>query len=202
MVGLVAFYTLKGELHNLLPLTGMSSGQIGVYVGSTVVKIVQRGFWAMLILALLDYLYQRWEFERNLKMTKQEVKEEYKQTEGDPQVKARIRSLQRTMARKRMMAEVPEADVVVTNPQHLAIALRYDSSNMSAPRVVAKGAGLLAQRIKDLALEHKVVVIEDKPLAQNLYRLVDIDEEIPAVLYRAVAEILAHVYRLKGRVHG
>ena len=202
VVGLVAFYTLKGELHHLLPLTDMSCVQISVYVGSTMVKIMQRGFWAMLILALLDYLYQRWEFERNLKMTKQEVKEEYKQTEGDPQVKARIRSLQRTMARKRMMAEVPKADVIITNPHHLAVALRYDAASMQAPTVVAKGAGFLAQRIKNLALQHKVPVVEDKPLAQNLYRSVDIDEEIPAALYRAVAEILAHVYRLKGKLYG
>jgi flagellar biosynthetic protein FlhB len=202
VVGAVAFFTLKGELYHLLPLTGMSCGQISVYLGSTVVKLIQRGFWAMLILALLDYLYQRWEFERNLKMTKQEVKEEYKQTEGDPQVKARIRSLQRTMARKRMMAEVPRADVVITNPLHLAVALRYDAASMQAPTIVAKGAGILAQRIKDLALEHDIPLVEDKPLAQNLYRLVDIDEEIPAALYRAVAEILAHVYKLKGRLHG
>ena len=202
VVGLVVFYTLKGELYHMMPLTAMSCGQISIYVGSTVVKIMQRGFWAMLILALLDYLYQRWEFERNLKMTKQEVKEEYKQTEGDPQVKARIRSLQRTIARKRMMAEVPKADVVITNPKHFAVALRYDAASMQAPAVVAKGAGFLAQRIKDLALEHEVPVVEDKPLAQNLYRSVDIDQEIPAALYRAVAEILAHVYRLKGRMHG
>ena len=202
VVGLVTFYTLKGEMYHLIPLTEMDISQIGTYLGATVVKIVQRGFWAILVLALLDYLYQRWEFERNLKMTKQEVKEEFKQTEGDPQVKARIRSLQRAMARKRMMAEVPKADVVITNPQNLAVALHYEPATMQAPTVVAKGAGFMAQRIRRVAEEHQVAVIEDKPLAQNLYRSVDIGEEIPAALYRAVAEILGHVYRLKGRMHG
>jgi flagellar biosynthetic protein FlhB len=202
LVGCVVFWTLEGELDELLPLTRMSCGQISTYLGKTVVKIIERSFWVMLVLAILDYAFQRWEFERNLKMTKQEVKEEYKQTQGDPQVKARIRSVQKTMARRRMMAEVPRADVVITNPEHVAVALRYDASIMAAPTVVAKGADLLAQQIKTLAREHRVPIIEDEALAQNLYRWVDIDQQIPAALYRAVAEILAHVYRLKGRMRG
>jgi flagellar biosynthetic protein FlhB len=147
-------------------------------------------------MAVLDYLYQKWEFEQNLKMTKQEVKDEFKQTEGDPLVKSRIRSIQRDMARRRMMEEVPKADVVITNPVHLAVALRYDQEKMAAPTVVAKGAEKIAQRIKTVAKEHNVTIIEDRPLAQNLYKI-DMGEEIPSRFYQAVAEILAYVYGLK-----
>ncbi|MBW1980216.1 MAG: flagellar biosynthesis protein FlhB [Deltaproteobacteria bacterium] len=200
VVGLVVYWTLKGEFRQLLPLAEMNTAQISRYLGSATLKIMQRGFWAMLVLAILDYAYQRWEFERNLKMTKQEVKEELKQSEGDPHVKGRIRSLQRTMARRRMMAEVPKADVVITNPEHLAVALRYEAATMNAPTVVAKGAALIAERIKELAREHQVAIVEDKPLAQNLYRTVDIGQEIPVALFQAVAMVLAHVYRLKGKV--
>ena len=135
-------------------------------------------------------------------MTKQEVKDEFKQTEGDPMVKSRIRSIQREMARRRMMEEVPKADVVITNPTHLAIALRYDQERMPAPTVVAKGAEKIAQRIKALAKEHNVPIVEDRPLAQNLYKI-DIGGELPSQFYQAIAEILAYVYGLKkkeGRV--
>jgi flagellar biosynthesis protein FlhB len=200
VVGWVAYLTLKGEMENLPPLVDMSCGQISIYLGNTMVKIMVRGFWVMLVLALLDYGYQRWEYEKNLMMSKQELKEEYRQTEGDPLIRGRIRSIQRAMARRRMMAEVPKADVVITNPEHVAVALRYDAKAMAAPTVVAKGANLLAQRIKAVAMEHQVPLVEDKPLAQNLYRLVDVGKEIPAALYRAVAAILAHVYRLRGRM--
>ena len=200
VVGWVAYLTLKGEMKNLPPLVDMSCGQISVYLGNTMVKVMVRGFWVMLVLALLDYGYQKWEYEKNLMMSKQELKEEYRQTEGDPLIRGRIRSLQRAMARRRMMAEVPKADVVITNPEHVAVALRYDAKAMAAPTVVAKGANLLAERIKAVAMEHQVPLVEDKPLAQNLYRLVDVGKEIPAALYRAVAAILAHVYRLKGRM--
>jgi flagellar biosynthetic protein FlhB len=200
VVGWVAYLTLKGEMKNLPPLVDMSCGQISVYLGNTMVKVMVRGFWVMLVLALLDYGYQKWEYEKNLMMSKQELKEEYRQTEGDPLIRGRIRSIQRAMARRRMMAEVPKADVVITNPEHVAVALRYDAKAMAAPTVVAKGANLLAQRIKAVAMEHRVPLVEDKPLAQNLYRLVDVGKEIPAALYRAVAAILAHVYRLKGRM--
>jgi len=200
VVGWVAYLTLKGEMENLPPLVDVSCGQISLYLGNTMVKVMVRGFWVMLVLALLDYGYQRWEYERNLMMSKQELKEEYRQTEGDPLIRGRIRSIRRAMARRRMMAEVPKADVVITNPEHVAVALRYDAKAMAAPTVVAKGANLLAQRIKDLALEHGVPLMEDKPLAQNLYRWVNVGAQIPATLYRAVAAILAHVYRMKGRM--
>jgi len=153
----------------------------------------------MLLLAIADYAFQRWQFEKQLKMTKQEVKDEMKQTEGDPLVKSRIKSIQIQTARRRMMQEVPEADVVVTNPTHLAMAIRYDSGSMGAPRVVAKGAGHVAERIKQLASDHHIPVIENKKLAQNLYKLVKLGEEVPIQLYQAVAELLAYVYKLKGK---
>jgi flagellar biosynthetic protein FlhB len=151
------------------------------------------------VLAALDYIYQRWQHEESLKMTKQEIKDERKQTEGDPQVKSRIRSLQRQAAYQRMMAEVPKSDVVITNPTHLAVALRFDPAEMAAPRVTAKGADFIAERIRDIARESNVPIVENKPLAQALYKMAELGDYIPVDLYRAVAEVLAYVYRLKGR---
>jgi flagellar biosynthetic protein FlhB len=148
---------------------------------------------------VLDYLYQRWSNEQRLKMTKQEMREELRQTEGDPQLRARIRSLQREMSRARMMQNVPKADVVVTNPTHYAVALMYDREVMHAPRVVAKGADFIAERIKAIAAEHKITMVENVTVARELYNNVDIGQEIPEQFFRAVAEILAFVYRLKGR---
>jgi flagellar biosynthetic protein FlhB len=153
----------------------------------------------MLVVAILDYAYQRWKFLEEQKMTKKEVKDETKQTEGDPMVKSRIRQLQQEAARKRMMAAVPEADVVVTNPTRLAVALKYDNTQMDAPMVVAKGAGPVAENIRRIARENDVPLVEDKLLARNLYRNVDIDNVVPMEYYQAVAELLAYVYRLKNR---
>ena len=153
----------------------------------------------MLVLALLDWAYQKYDFEKNLKMSKQEIKDEHKQTEGDPQVKSRIRAIQRDQARKRMMGAVPDADVVVTNPTHLAVALLYKMDEMDAPKVVAKGANRIAERIKALATENGVPVIEDKPLAQALYKAVEVGDSIPSDLFEATATILAHVYRMKNQ---
>jgi flagellar biosynthetic protein FlhB len=167
------------------------------YIGKVMFRIVVTTAWVLIVLAILDYLYQRWEFEKGLKMTKQEVKDEFKQTEGDPRVKSRIKRAQREQARRRMMANVPKADVVITNPVHLAVALEYDGTRMIAPRVVAKGAGVIAENIKEIARKHGVPVVENKPVAQLLYKMVDIDGLIPEKLYRAVAEILAYVYSLK-----
>lgn len=163
--------------------------QLGVTVGL-------RTAVAMLVIAIADYLFQRWQFEKNLRMTKQEVKEEMKRYEN-PQLKARIRSRQRQLAMSRMMAAVPEADVVITNPIHLAIALRYESGKSHAPRIVAKGQRLVAERIKEKARQHRVPMVENKPLAQALFKSVEIGQEVPADLYQAVAEVLAFVYRLK-----
>ena len=150
----------------------------------------------IMIMALMDYGYQKWQTTQDLKMTKQEVKDEMKQSEGDPQIKGKIRQKQRQMAMARMMKEVPKADVIVTNPTHYAIALSYQQG-MSAPLVVAKGQDLVAQRIKEIAREARVPIIENKPLARAIYAAVQIGDAIPQELYQAVAEVLAYVYRLK-----
>jgi len=169
------------------------------FTGWVAFKICLGACVTLIVLAALDYAYQRWEYEKSLRMTKQEVKDEYKQTEGDPNVKARIRSIQLETARRRMMEAVPEADVVITNPTHLAVALRFDAHKMAAPCVVAKGSGYVAERIKQIAEEHHVPIVENKPLARTLVKTVDIGDVIPVELYKAVAQILAYVYRLKGR---
>ena len=196
IVGWAAFSTIKDEFDHLIPLIYQEQGQILSFLAQTALKVVTKCCWVLAIMAILDYIYQKWEFEQNLKMTKQEVKDELKQTEGDPQVKSRIRSLQREMARRRMMEEVPKADVVITNPTHLAVAIRYDMENMTAPMVVAKGANRVAFRIRELAEENRIPVVENKILAQNLYKL-GMGDEIPPQLYQAVAEILAYIYDLK-----
>ena len=148
----------------------------------------------MIFLVVIDYAFQKWDFEKRNKMTKQEVKDEFKRTEGDPLIKSRIKSIQMEMARKRMMQAVPEADVVITNPIHLAVAIKYDSSSMDAPKLLAKGAGKIAQRIKDLAEEHDIPIMENRELARNLHSLVDIGQEIPPVLFQAVDEVLDYIY--------
>jgi flagellar biosynthetic protein FlhB len=154
----------------------------------------------MIAIAVLDYLYQKYEFEKSIKMSKQDLKEENKDTEGSPLVKSRVRQIQREMARQRMMAAVPLADAVITNPIHLAVALKYETEKGNAPYVLAKGERLIAERIKEIARDHDIPIIEDKPLARALFRMCDVGDFVPAQLYRAVAELLAYVYRLKGKV--
>ncbi len=193
----LVYITIKGEIENFIPLSEQSVGEILVYIGKLAFKIVFRTCLLLIILAIFDYLYQRWEYEKNLKMSKQEVKDEFKQTEGDPIIRARIKRLQREAARKRMMASVPKADVVITNPTHLAVAIHYDQSRMSAPKVVAKGRGHIAEKIKQIATENRVTIVEDRPLAQILYKMVDVDEVIPTNLYKAVAEVMAFVYSMR-----
>jgi flagellar biosynthetic protein FlhB len=149
------------------------------------------------LLGAADYLYQKWEFDKSIMMSKQEIKEEYKQMEGDPQIKRRIRQKQRELASRRMMADVPKADVIVTNPSHIAVAIQYDQKSMDAPIVVAKGEDFVAQKIRSVAEEHGIPIVENKPLARALMAQVEIGEAIPEDLYRAVAEVLAFVYRLK-----
>ncbi len=197
-VGTVAYLMLRKELELIPSLTHQSVGDILAFVGRVSFKICLNVCLALMILAILDFAYQRWEHEKSLKMTKQEVKDEFKQTEGDPKVKARIRSIQLETARQRMMEAVPTADVVITNPTHLAVAIRFDAATMTAPQVVAKGAGYVAERIKQIAAENGVPCVENKPLARTLFKIVDIGRTIPVDLYKAVAEVLAYVYRLRG----
>jgi flagellar biosynthetic protein FlhB len=196
VVGYILYMTLKGERDKIISLSDMPIRMAVAQVASIIFKM---GMWTALflfVLAAFDYAYQRWDYERSLRMTKQEFKEEMKHTEGDPLTKARIRSIQREVATRRMMQEVPKADVIITNPTALAVALKYDKEVDSAPKICAKGARLIAERIKAIAREHDVPIIEDKPLARALYKL-KLGREIPVVLYKAVAEILAQVYRLE-----
>lgn len=193
-IGGVAIWRSKDELLSLAtqPLgTALPDALhlIAVCCGTTVA--------GMLVVAALDVPYQLWEYSKKLRMTKEEVKREHRENEGDPHVKGRIRQQQRAIARRRMMAAVPKADVVVTNPTHFAVALKYTDGEMRAPKVVAKGVNLVAARIRELAAEHNVPLLEAPPLARALYHNVDIEREIPGSLYSAVAEVLAWVYQLK-----
>jgi flagellar biosynthesis protein FlhB len=195
----IAIAAVQGVIGEIVQIgaTGLlaAPGMLGDILFNILLRLAVAGA----LLAGLDYGLQRWRFNRELRMTKQEVKEEIRQTEGDPQIKARIRRLQRQMARKRMMQDVPKATVVVANPTHFAVALRYVSGQMRAPIVVAMGQDLLAQQIRALAEQHGIPVVENPPLARSLYATAKIGREIPAQMYRAVAEVLAFVYRLRRR---
>jgi len=194
IVGYVAYAEIKKAMPAFIPLMDQTPGQILAFAAKTAFWLFLKCAITIAIIAAIDYAFQRWQFMSKMKMTKQELKEEAKMTEGDPLVKGRIRSIQMQMARRRMMEEVPKADVVITNPTHLSIALRYDSATMTAPVVLAKGAGVIAQRIREIAAEHRIPLVEDKPLARALFKTAAIGEPIPENLYQAVAEVLAHVY--------
>lgn len=196
LVGIVAFYTVKKEFYKLPSMTELDTQGILIYGGGVSFRILINSCIVIFVLAVLDYAFQRWDYEKGLRMTKEEIREEMKQMEGDPHIRARIRSLQREAARKRMMEAVPKADVIVTNPTHIAVAIKYETGSR-APVVVAKGAGFIAEKIKEIARENRVIVMENKPLARAMYKMVDIGKEIPSELYQAVAEILAYVYKLK-----
>ena len=198
IVGSVAYITVSAEMKHVHLLGDMEFNSIITYILLTIFKIFIRCTLAMIFLVAIDYAFQKWDFEKRLKMSKKEVKDEFKRTEGDPLIKSRIRSIQMEMARKRMMQEVPQADVVITNPTKLAVALKYDSSIMGAPKLLAKGAGKIAKRIRELAEKHDIPVVENKELAQGLYSSVEIGQEVPPILYQAVAEVLAYIYKLKG----
>jgi len=196
LIGAVAYYTVKNEFNEALYLVAMDISETIRYLARVGFLVMSRACGILIILGLLDFLFVRWEMEQKMKMTKHEQKEEFKDTEGDPQIKSRIRSIQYQIARKRMMAEVPKADVVVTNPTHLSVALLYKRGEMEAPQVVAKGAGHIAMRIREVAKEHGVPLVENPPVARALHKI-DIGAMIPEELFKAVAEILAYVYNLK-----
>jgi flagellar biosynthetic protein FlhB len=200
IVGGIAYLTIRGEMDGIRELGRMEVASIAIFILKVILKIFFRVCIVMIFLAAMDYAFQKWQFEQQLKMTKQEIKEEYKHTEGDPLIKSRIRKVQMEVARRRMMQEVPEADVVVTNPVHLAVAIKYDRAKMSAPHVIAKGAEFVAEKIKALAREHNVPVVENKELARSLYRSAEVGDEVPMDFYQAVAEVLAYVYKIKGKV--
>lgn len=193
-------YSYLFKNYAIIPdLMNMDVRQTAAYIGDMLYNIGIRAGSVLFILAIFDYGFQVWEHERNLKMTKQEVKDEYKQTEGNPQIKGRIREKQRQMAMRRMMSEVPKADVVITNPTHFAIAVKYDPVKSESPTVLAKGKDLIAKQIREKAKEHNIPLVENPPLAQTLYKTVEIGQNIPSDLYKAVAEVLAYVYNLKNQ---
>jgi flagellar biosynthetic protein FlhB len=196
VIGYIMFFYILERFSDISCLLDMDLGEIVRYIGKAVVGIGLRAGGVLMALAVLDYCYQRLEFNRSIMMTKQELKEEYKQTEGDPRLKSKIRERQRLLSTRRMMADVPKADVVISNPTHLAVAVKYDPEKAKAPYVLAKGKGLIAERIKRIAAQHHVTVVENKGLAKSLYQSVDIGEMIPPELYQAVAEVLAFVYSL------
>jgi len=198
IIGGIGYIAVKSEMKELPRLGDMEIASIIVYILRTAAMIIIKCVLAMVFLVAIDYAFQKWDFEKKLKMSKKEVKDEHKSSEGDPLVKSRIRSIQMQMARKRMMQAVPQADVVITNPTYLAIALSYDNSSMDAPKLLAKGAGKVAERIKALAEKHDIPILENRELARSLYSLVEIGQEIPPSLYKAIAEVLAYIYKLKG----
>ena len=195
IVGWVGYITIKNEMDQIILLGGLPFDEIVTYIFKTTFTLFIRCTLAMIVIVILDYAFQKWQFEKKLKMSKKEIKDESKESEGDPMVKSRIRNIQMQMARNRMMQDVPNADVVITNPTHYAVALKYDDTTMGAPRVLAKGKGEIARKIKELAREHSILIYENRELARNLYKMVEINQEVPPLLYQAVAEVLAYVYK-------
>ena len=197
LVGGVVYLTIAAQFPRLYSLVEVPIETLGGVIGHMVSRVFLTASLSLIILGILDYAYSRWEYEKSLKMTKEEIKEEMKQAEGDPRVKSKIREIMFRQSFRRMMKKLPEADVVITNPVHLAVALKYDRLKASAPVVIAKGMRKVAERIKEIAREHAIPIVENPPLAQALYKSADIGDEIPVNLYKAVAEVLAFVYRLK-----
>ncbi len=195
----VVYVNVRREWNNIPLLMDMDMMGALSYMGAVSFRIMTKTVWVLGVIAVLDYAYQRWTFEKGLRMSKEELKEEMRETEGDPFIRARIKSIQRELARKRMMQDVPTADVVVTNPTHISVALKYDKSKSPAPLVVAMGAGKIAERIREIARENNVPLVENKTLARYLYKHVEVGMQVPVEVYKAVAEVLAYVYRLKGK---
>lgn len=198
-LGLVMYYVIKGQIYEYPRLMDGSVQGALSFVGESFLSLVNTVGILFLVLGVFDYLYQWWDYEKNMRMSKQEIKEEYKQSEGDPQVKGKIKEKQRQMASMRMMQSVPEADVIIRNPTHYAVAIAYDAEKNQAPVVVAKGADRVALRIVEIGEENGVYITEDKPLARGLFDAVEIGMEIPSQFYQAVAALLAVVYKMRDK---
>ncbi|SKC74302.1 flagellar biosynthesis protein FlhB [Maledivibacter halophilus] len=196
LIYITASYLLK-EYGNIIKVFDMDIPQMMKYAWGLILNIAIRSGIVLIILAVFDYFFKKWEYEKGLKMSKHEIKEEYKQTEGDPQIKSKIKEKQRQIAMRRMMQDIPKADVVITNPTHFAVALAYNDDSYEAPQVIAKGKDLIAQNIKRIARENDIPLFENKPLARELFFNVDVGEFIPPDLYHAVAEVLAYIYSLE-----
>ena len=193
----IAYTSIKDNANDLFALYDLGLNQAVALVGTLIINTGIKISIVYLVIGLADFIYQKHKFNEDMKMTKQEVKDEYKNTEGDPQIKGRQRRKMQEVSQKRMMQDVPKADVVITNPTHFAVALKYEAEVSSAPVVLAKGEDYLAQKIKEVARENKIEIVENKPLARMLYHNVDVGAEIPLELYQAVAEVLAAVYKAK-----
>ncbi|MDX1975847.1 MAG: flagellar biosynthesis protein FlhB [Rickettsiales bacterium] len=200
IVGFIAFSAVYPELNHIVQLPDSSVEAMLSFLKRIAVKLTLWIAIAMFFIALFDTIYQRFQHIKSLRMTKQEIKDEYKQSEGDPMIKMRLRRLRIERARRRMMAAVPESDVVITNPTHFAVALKYTGGQMTAPIVTAKGQDLIALKIREVAEEHKIPIVENAPLARALFSSTEIDEEIPAMHYEAVAKVISYVYKLKGKI--
>ncbi len=199
VIGIIVWKTLSAEWQTLAMLPAHSIESSNEVLRSLTLRVVSYVTGAVVVLAVADFFIQRWRFEQSIKQTKAEVKEDMKALEGHPAIKGKIRSIQRETARRRMMSRVKDADVIVTNPTHYAVALEYKPEQMAAPRVIAKGRNLIARRIKALGREHDIPTVENVPLARALYRSVKVEQEIPMELYKAVAEVLAYVYKIRKR---
>jgi flagellar biosynthesis protein FlhB len=199
-VGAITFVILWMNIDEVLGLSFKAAHDSLATMASLTVQMGIAASLALLFLSVFDYLYQKYDFEKNIRMSKQDIKDEHKNTEGDPLIKSKIKQRQREMAMRRMMQEVPEADVVITNPTHFAIALKYDENKSDAPYVVAKGVDYLAQKIKFIAGENDIIMVENRPLARALYDSAEIGDTIPEEFFKAVAEILAYVYRMKNQL--
>lgn len=200
LIMFIVYSTVKDDWVYLVKFYGMPLNQAIEAIGNIVINMGLKISLVFMIVAFVDLIYQRRKFNNDIKMTKQEVKDEYKNAEGDPQIKGKIRAKMREASQRRMMQDVPKADVVITNPTHYAVAIRYDAATGTAPVVLAKGADYVAQKIKEIARESKVEIVENKPLARMLYANVDIGQEVPPELYQAVAEVLAMVYKMQGKI--
>lgn len=199
VIGTIVYSVLRTKVEDLVVLLTLPFHEIAAFMGTLSMELVYKVGGAYILIAASDFFWQKFKFKRDMMMTKQEVKEETKQSEGDMQSKMRIRSIGRDRIRKMMLQRVKEADVVITNPTHYAVALQYKPGQMDAPIVVAKGVDHLAFKIREIATEANIPIVENKPLAQTLYKMVDIDEHIPETLFRAVAEVLAYVYKIKNK---
>lgn len=199
----VGFIVYKYAINQLSTIFNTMAMDIPTIIETLITLVISIGYRAgivLLVIAILDYYYQKYDYEKSLRMSKQEVKEEYKQTEGNPQIKSKIKEKQRQISMRRMMQDVPKADVIITNPTHYAVAIQYDPKEFMAPRVIAKGQDLVAHNIKRIAKENNLPIVENKQLARTLFKSVEIGELIPPELYQAVAEILAYVYRINNKV--
>ncbi|MBI9017115.1 MAG: flagellar biosynthesis protein FlhB [Phycisphaerae bacterium] len=199
IIATVAYFTIKSLMPEIMTISSLGFMQVLSVGGGMVFMLGMRLALVLLVLAIIDYSYQKYQMIQDLKMTKQEIKEEMKRMEGDPMMKQRRRQIARQLAMQRMSQAVPQADVIVTNPTHFAIALKYDPNEMDAPKVVAKGADYMAKRIREIAMENNVPIMERKPLARALYKSCEVGDSVPPELYKAVAEVLAYVFELAGK---